>query len=192
MRNIHVLTAALLLLLSSTMAVPQSLGEVARKEEERRKTIKTPSKVYTNEDLKRDPGNSVPAPAAGPQSPGGSAQAPPSTSPGAPSPGAQAPASPDAGPVKDQKYWKNRITAARDQLDRNKTLRDALQSRVNALNTDFVNMDDPARRAVIERDRQRAMSEMERLDKEMQEQTKTIAAIEEEARRANVPPGWLR
>ena len=30
----------------------QSLGEVGRKEEERRQNVKTPSKVYTNNDLK--------------------------------------------------------------------------------------------------------------------------------------------
>jgi seryl-tRNA synthetase len=94
--------------------------------------------------------------------------------------------------AKDQTYWKGRITQAREQLDRSKILLDALQSRINALSTDFVNTDDPARRSVIERDRQRALAETERLKKEIADQTKAIAAIEEEARRAGVPAGWLR
>jgi hypothetical protein len=63
---------------------------------------------------------------------------------------------------------------------------------LNALNADFVNADDPARRSAIEQDRQRAATELERVKKEVADQTKALAAIEEEARRAKVPPGWLR
>ena len=94
--------------------------------------------------------------------------------------------------AKDQAFWKGRITQAREQLERTKTLADAMQSRINALNTDFVNTDDPAKRSGVERDRQKARAELERLTKEIKEGTKAIADIEEEARRANVPPGWLR
>jgi hypothetical protein len=39
----------------SGVARSQSLGDVARKEEERRKAIKTPGKIYTNDDLRRYP-----------------------------------------------------------------------------------------------------------------------------------------
>jgi hypothetical protein len=191
MRNSHILTAAFLFLLSSTLAFPQSLGDVAKKEEERRKAIKTPSQVYTNENLKRDPGRSVPAaeptPTAAPQST--------STTQATSTPATTTPAASAAKPStqgKDETFWKNRINEARDQLGRSKTLADALQSRVNALDFDRINTDDPAKRAQIERDRQKALAEMERLKKESQEQNKAIAAIEEEARRANVPPGWLR
>ncbi len=69
---------------------------------------------------------------------------------------------------------------------------DALQSRINALTTDFVNRDDPYQRAVIEGDRVKAIAELERLKKELQLQTKAVDDLREEARRAGVPPGWLR
>jgi len=81
---------------------------------------------------------------------------------------------------------------AQDQLDRSKMFLAALETRVNALNADFVNRDDPAQRAVVDRDRQRAMAEMDRVRKDIAQQTKAIADIEEEARRAGVPAGWLR
>ena len=58
--------------------------------------------------------------------------------------------------------------------------------------TDFVNRDDPAQRAKLEADRKTALAELERVKKELETQTKGIAAIEEEARRAGVPAGWLR
>jgi hypothetical protein len=94
--------------------------------------------------------------------------------------------------VKDEKYWRGRIDDARSQLNRNQLLLDALQSRVNALSTDFVNRDDPAQRALIAEDRQKALAELERTRQEIERLRKLIADIEEEARKAGVPPGWLR
>jgi hypothetical protein len=55
-----------------------------------------------------------------------------------------------------------------------------------------VNRDDPAQRAVIERDRQKALAELGRLKTSVLETRKAIADLEEEARRAGVPPGWMR
>ena len=84
------------------------------------------------------------------------------------------------------------MNSARAALDRSRIFADALQSRLNALNTDIVNRDDPAQRAELERERHRAVAELDRVKKEMTEQTKAISDIESEARKAGVPPGWLR
>ena len=84
------------------------------------------------------------------------------------------------------------MSEARSALSRSQIFADALQSRINALNTDIVNRDDPAQRAQLELERQRATAELERVKTEIAGQTKAIADIEEEARRAGVPPGWLR
>jgi hypothetical protein len=77
-------------------------------------------------------------------------------------------------------------------LQRDQTYADALQSRINALTTDFVNRDDPAQRAVIAADRQKAIVELERLKTQIEDDRAAVAALQEEARRAGVPPGWLR
>ena len=95
-------------------------------------------------------------------------------------------------PDKGEAYWKALITAARGALDRSRVLADALQSRLNALATDIVNRDDPAERAQLEIERRRALSELDRTNAEIAEQTKAIADIQEDARKAGVPPGWLR
>ena len=63
---------------------------------------------------------------------------------------------------------------------------------MNALTTDKINRDDPAQRSQLELEHQRAVAELDRVKNEIADQTKAIADIEEEARRANVPPGWLR
>ncbi|MCC7124595.1 MAG: hypothetical protein IT178_07090 [Acidobacteria bacterium] len=165
----------------------QSLADVARTEEARRKSVPDTGKVYTNDNLRPDFTKPTPPPTA--------AAAPA----GATTPAADAAASTDkpadapaAGPAKDQAYWSARITEARAQVERTRAFTSAIQNRIDMLTTDFVNRDDPAQRAVIEQDRIKALAELERLRRELDEQSKAIAAIEEEARRENVPPGWLR
>jgi hypothetical protein len=172
-------------------AFAQSLGEVAKKEEARRKAVKAPSKVYTNDSLGPvEP--APPAPAAPPAAPAASAEpapsAPDAAASAAPAPAAAAPA---AAP-RDEKYWRGRMEATRTALARAETLQDALQSRINVLSADFVNRDDPAQRNVIAADRQKALAELERVKKEIADGQKMIAAIQEDARRANVPAGWVR
>jgi hypothetical protein len=183
------LIAAFVALACATSAVlsAQGLAAVAKKEEERRKSVKAAGKVYTNENLKDDiTASSVPPPA----STNGSPAAPPSSQvPSVNLPAGEVEAS---GEKKDEAYWRGRIGAARSALERTKIFADALQSRLNALATDIVNRDDPAQRAQLEMERQRALAEMDRVKKEMSEQEKAIADIEEEARKAGVPPGWLR
>ena len=55
-----------------------------------------------------------------------------------------------------------------------------------------MNRDDPAQRAQIARDKQKAMDELNRLKAAIQNDKKAITDLEEEARKAGVPPGWLR
>lgn len=181
-----VLVRALVLILATAAFAPaQTLADVAKKEEARRKTVKQPAKVISNNDLKprstpERPPTATPAPAEKPAQPAAGAN--------------QAKPAGEASPTeqKDETYWRNRITAVRAALQRNQVYVDAMQSRINALTTDFVNRDDPAQRAGIGADRQKALAELDRLKKEIETQTKEIAQIEEEARRAGVPPGWLR
>lgn len=158
-----------------------SLADVARQEEDRRKNVKGAGKVYTNKDLGTVP-PAVVSPPADPNKPAAAASAKP----------AEPAKAEDKGPVKDQAYWSGRMKELRTQLDRDQTYADALQTRVNSLTADFVNLDDPAQRSVVERDRQRAVAELDRLKKAVVDGTKAIADLEEEARRAGVPPGWLR
>jgi hypothetical protein len=187
----------ILLVSATTLAHAQSLADVARSEEARRKKVQKTSKVYTNDDLRADFTTPMP-PSAPPASMIGGGEAPsshtPPSQPAGPS-AAAAPAAADAAAApaqRDQAFWSARINAARSAVERNRMFLDALQSRINALTTDFVNRDDPAQRSVIEQDRLKALAELERVRKEIEDGNKAIAAIEDEARRAGVPPGWLR
>jgi len=163
-----------------------TLVDVAKAEEARRKGVRKPAKVYTNGNLKGDNRSAAPPAPATPATP-----APPSTTvPAVNLPGGTVPAAKPA--ARDQAFWSGRMIAAQTALERSRLFAESLQSRINALTTDFVNRDDPAQRAKIETDRKAALAELDRVRKEMETQQKEIAAIEDEARRAGVPSGWLR
>jgi hypothetical protein len=184
----HAIVIAALGVAACGVAAPssaQSLGAVARTEAARRKAVKGPVKVFTNDSLRAVPTDPVPTPPGDPgQAVPGGAAPPPAAAP------AQEPPAPD--PLKDPEYWRKRMADARLQRDRNAFLMEAVQSRINALTADFTARDDPYQRAKIGDDRQRSLAELERMMKEQIAIEKQIADIEEEARRANVPVGWIR
>ena len=97
-----------------------------------------------------------------------------------------------ADPAKGEKYWRERMDAAREDLRRNQAFAAALQSRINALTADFSAHDDPYQRAQIADDRQKALAELDRVNKAIEDGNKAVAAIEDEARKAMVPAGWIR
>jgi hypothetical protein len=181
------LFTALLAVALLTVAGPvraQSLGDLAKREQARRKAAPPAAKTYTNDDLKQLP--------------------PPTGTPGKPADDSAKPADPKAAepqkvdatkpaePAKDEAYWRGRVTAAREDVRRNEAFKEALQTRINALTADFAARDDPYQRAKVSDDRQKALAEMARVSADIEKTIKLIAEIEDEARRAGVPPGWLR
>ena len=161
----------------------QSLADVAKKEEERRQQVKEPAKTYTNKDL-----GPVPATSALPAEPAKAETSSPAKDDATKAEGDDK----GKGEVKDQKYWSAKQKDLQSALDRDQTLADAMQTRINSLTTDFVNRDDPAQRALIDRDRQKALGELDRLKKQIVADKKALDDLQEEARHAGVPPGWLR
>jgi hypothetical protein len=181
---------------AATPLLGQSLADVAKKEEERRKTVPDSGKAYSNKDLRAVPDAPPPPPGVtpAPASPSDAA-AVDSKKPEA-KPDDKSTAKDDKAPAKaetrDREYWNGRMKSLAEQLDRDRLFAEALQSRINALTTDFTARDDPAQRALIGLDRDKAVAELDRLRKVIQEDKEAIAAVEDEARRAAVPPGWLR
>jgi cytoskeletal protein RodZ len=167
-------------------AVPSAqLGEVARKEEERRKAVKSSGKVYTNDSLRPAPPPSAPAT---PTTPGDQPASPSAAAPGTGTTGGAT----GQDSKKDEASWRDRVKNTREALDRAKVFAEALQSRINALNTDFVNRDDPVQRNGIATELKKATAEMDRVKKEIDTHTKALNEIQEEARRAGVPAAWVR
>lgn len=191
----HIFAVLLSVSVIAAVAEPvsaQSLADLSKQEEERRKAIRAPAKVYTNKDL----GNLPVAPPAEPPAgmKGDQAKDPEKAKEKGTSKDAEKEkdGGKPADAPKDQAYWSSRGKALQTQLDRDDSFAVALQSRINALATDFANRADPAQRAVIDRDRTKAVGELDRLKQAIQSDKKAIADLQEEARRAGVPAGWLR
>lgn len=155
----------------------QSLADVARKEEARRQKIAKPSKVYTDEDVQK----------YAPVTAGSQAAATTVTAldaNGKPV-GQQAAAE---GLPSDEAGWRARLQNARDGLDRDKLLLSALeqQARSAAKRAGKPEGDEPAD------DGSTRAAEIKRLKAEMDAYRATLANAEEDARKAGVPPGWVR
>jgi hypothetical protein len=180
-----------LTIVTAGVAWSQSLGDVAKREEERRKAVTAPGKAYTNDDLRRYP-VTTPDPAV----------PPPETKPaGDAAPAAEAKAADaKAADAKDDKpsidqgedHWRQRMGDARAARARSDTYLEALQSRLQQLTTDFYAQQDPALKSALWSQRTRVFDDMEKLKKDITDQDAAIAKVEEDARKANVPPGWIR
>jgi hypothetical protein len=159
------------------LAQQPSLVDLAQKEQARKKALKAPAKVYSDRDL---PKSSTP--------PAVASAVPPST----PVAAEEKPAEQPKPPESDETAWRNRMAQAREAQRRSEVFAEALQSRINALTTDAVNRDDPYQRAKIADERLKAVAELQRVQGEIEQSKKDIADIEEAARKAGVPPGWIR
>ena len=158
----------------------QSLADVARKEETRRNNIKAPAKVYTDADVEKF----APVTASAQQA---ATTVTPLDAKGAPIQGGT---SADGLPT-DEAGWRARMQNARDGLDRDKLLLSALEQQ--------------AMRAAIRKtagggeaseeggtDVTARAAEIKRLKAQMDANSAVLANAEEDARRAGVPPGWVR
>ena len=174
---------AVTLPIAAPVAAQPPLAEVARAEAARRATISGNSRVYTNADLSTGRRLTTSAavtraPEGAPAVAGGAAPEDPGTAAGA--------------AERDESYWRERITAARAARRRAELVAAALQNRVDGLWAELTARDDPAARAGLEGDRRAALAELEQTRTELDRLDEEISTIQEEARRAGAPPGWLR
>lgn len=188
-----ILTAGAVLMptLAAAGAPAQSLVDLARQEQARRAAIAPAerSRIYTNDDL-RDSGGltiGVLPSAAVIETDAGSGRARHGIGVGR-----DDTAEPEAGDVPGEDEWRARMATAQEARARAGLTASALQNRADGLWAQFTAMDDPARRRVVERQRTEALVELERTQAEAERLQQEIRDIREEARRAGVPPGWLR
>jgi hypothetical protein len=180
-------------LLASSPASGQSLGDIAKKTAEQRQqkqkdagasdapAVKT---TFTNSDLKTD--NQHPTVVG--QPPEVTALQPIKVEQ------SEADRQKDyqAGAKKDETYWKNRRRDLQTALDTDEIHLVAMIARVDSLSADFNNSSSLSQRAVIRVEREAAATEVTRLKAAVLVDKRNIDTCEEEARHANVPAGWLR
>ena len=182
--------SALLLLVSAASAQNLPLGEVAKKEQDRRKSTPDSGKVYTNKDLPQSAQKPAEGAKATPATPAEPSSAIPEGEAGAGEKAAEA--KPAADAKGSEAAWRKRMADAREELRRQEMFVQALQTRVNSLTQDMLSRSDPVQKSRVAGERKEAMNEMARVRQEIEASKKAIGDIEEEARKAGVPPGWVR
>jgi len=160
-----------LLAVTSGVASAQSLAEIAKKEKERRAANKDqPENVITERDLSSSYGGlreGEPAPADGETAQTGDSSAEGDAS--------QEPTVEDE--TKTQGYWQNRISAAKEKIAR--------------LEQETQDWGDGQRVGVDPRGTSQ-LARRERAQQDLEKARAELAGIQAEARRAGVPPGWVR
>jgi hypothetical protein len=158
------------LLSSAGLASPQSLGEVARRDRERRELeAKKPNKVYTNEDFP----SVAPAALETPSLP------PRATESKAPSP--------KVNEAELEKQWRRRFAEARARLQ--KTEQDAWQTRITTVFVGGGGISGLTRGAAVPVQMQ--VREFVETD-ELRLARKALDDLEDELRHAGLPPAWGR
>jgi hypothetical protein len=182
MKSIPLMVGALCMLTVSVMA--QSLGEVAKKAEVERQVQKAASKVYTDTDLK-----DLSRPAAAPAAPTATREQSEGDRPDEYRKIAR----------KDEASWKERMRHAQAALDADRVFLAAATARERELDkrlrrgeNDVLYIRGDRLRAEVDGQWQAAVAEVSRLTAAVEVDRQAIVAPQEEARRANVPPGWLR
>lgn len=194
-----VVGAVALLLVVPLIAAAQGLGDASKKEKERREQTKAPkAKTYTQEDLP-----TLPPVANEPATDTGESEPPPATSVPAPS-GAQGAAPPRAAgePIfqeetasgsegsgrGDERLWRGRVAQARARVDRARQRHQTLAG-LNLV-PGYEYQDERGRTVIGSVEQLQGMTAAAKAELDAAE--KALADVLEEARRANVPPGWLR
>ena len=162
----------------------QSVAELARKDREKREKEGKVTRVIRNEDLKNLQGAKVTH---------SSSAAPRAEAvvvgPGAP---ASSEATPPAPASLDENYWR---TAFRDvrlklQLAQNRGL--VLELKINDLRNRFFTESDGSTRSLIEQEMNKSREDLEINKLEVKKVEEELQKLEEAAKAANVPPGWMR
>jgi predicted nucleic acid-binding Zn-ribbon protein len=117
--------------------------------------------------------------------------APPATDAAAKPADAAAPgAKPD--PKRDEGWWRAKMTELRTAAEKDQQSVDQLQTRINRLQADSVNIDDPLKQTKARMDLVTAMDQLDKMKAQVDADRRAISALQEEARRLSVPAGWVR
>ena len=181
MSSLWQMPAVIVFLAAWLASPPAGLADVAQREAFRRLATQKSQATLTNLGLPQEP---VPPAAV-------SMGAPPATDAAAKPADA---AAPDAkpNPKRDESWWRTKMAELRTAAEKDQQSADALQTRINRLQADSVNIDDPLRQTKARMDLVTAMEQLDKMKAQVDADRRAISALQEEARRLSVPAGWIR
>jgi hypothetical protein len=204
MKRIICSVVGLGVLAMTVAAGAQTLADLAKKDNDRRKSVKHPAKVYTNDDvqdvkpilpmMENDGSGTHPMEKKDSQSEGaatGTAPPAPATDATGNANGAARPAGTPGVKSGEEAAWRSRMNAAREAVSRTQLQLESMRTRAAQLTAASAAANDD-QRGNVQKKQQDALQEYDKLRADLQKNQKALSDLETEAARAGVPPGWLR
>jgi hypothetical protein len=187
MRLTIAVTASVLIF--SSIGFPQSLGDLARKERERREMIKNESKPITNTDAPRYKGGPI-------------------TTVSSP-PGASMPVDEKPGPTRaaagwaahdkltdllgrPESFWRQTMSEARQRVEDLENEANVLTLKLAGLQTRFYAESDGFKQQQMQREMQKTIYEQDVSKENLARAQTRLRELDTEARKSGALPGWLR
>jgi len=188
MSSLWQMPAVLIFLASWLASPPTGLADVANREAFRRLATQKSQASLTNLGL---PEESVPPAAVSLNSAPAPAAAETAANSGAKPADAAAPAG-KPEPPRDENWWRAKMTELRTAEEKDRQAVDGLQTRINRLQADSVNLDDPLKQTRARLDLVATIDQLDKMKLQVEADRRAISDLQEQARRQNVPAGWIR
>jgi hypothetical protein len=197
----RIVLAAVVGLVGASFASAQSLGELGRKEQERREKLKDTAKVITNNEADRYKNGPVTTgkavPAAADQKESADKGTPPRQ--GTDAAGAASAAAPKAAsdePTdfqgRPESFWRQTFTDARAKVKELENEGNVLTLRLNDLQNQFYREADGYRQQQIQRDINKTLYEQDQNKDKLAKAKSSLDDLEKEARKSGALPGWFQ
>jgi hypothetical protein len=176
-----------------SMAYSQSLGDLAKKEKERRESVKN-DRVITNEEIAKYKSKSEAAKdASGKASPQpddkGSKEKQADNATKKENESADEEAVDFQG--RPESYWRNTMSAARENATSLENEANVLVLKLNGLQNQFYKEADGYRRETVQRDIQKTYYEQDLNKQNLEKAKAALQDLENEARKSGALPGWI-
>ena len=184
MSSLWQMPAVLVFLASWLASPPTGLADVAQREAFRRLATQKSQATLTNLGLVEE---SVPPAAVSVPSPPAPAAADSTAKPADPAaPGGK------TEPPRDESWWRGKMSELRAAEEKDRLAADTLQTRINRLQADSVNIDDPIKQTKARMDLVATMELLDKTKAQLEADRRAISDLQEEARRRSIPAGWIR
>jgi len=181
MSSLWQMPAVIVFLAAWLASPPAGLVDVSQREAFRRLATQKSQATLTNLGVPQEP---VPPAAVSMGTP------PAADSAAKPAETAASGAKPD--PKRDEGWWRQKMAELRAAAEKDQVAADTLQTRINRLQADSVNIDDPLKQTRARMELVTAIDQLDKMKVQVEADRRAIAALQEEARRLSVPAGWIR
>lgn len=168
-------------------AYGQSLGELARKEKERREKIKTEIKVITNTEAAKYRSSPTTVSSQAAEATEKAATEKPESG-GFRTAGSDEPTDFQGRP---ESYWRQTMADARKKVQELENLANVLILRINDLQNQFYRESDGFKQQAIQREIQKSFYEQDKNKEDLANAKAMLQDLEKEGRKSGALPGWL-